>query len=176
MASPNIRVGGTWRTVSQMHIRVGGTWQLVKSGWIRVGGVWQRFLSAVTNPFAAYDVWADSAPGFAATATFTLNTDGTVTASFVDGDGGSTIGSASWFTPTTAGIGSSYWVRYTVTSGTATTNGASSFTQLNAARSITKSASAGTASCTFTIEIATDSGGTNIVLTSTGNVVRYTHT
>ena len=129
----------------------------------------------INRSFSAWDVVGDNTAGNLATATFGLLSDGTVSGLGAINDLTSP-GSSNWFIPTATGVGSLYWVRYTATTGTLTTNDASTWTQLNATRSCTKSASTGTASCTFTVEIASDSGGTNIVFTSTGNVVRYTHT
>lgn len=143
-----------------------------------MSGIQQMLLAGgagVVTPFTAWDVWGDNTPGNLATATFGLLADGTVSGLGAINDNTSP-GSSNWYSPTSTGVGSSYWVRYTATSGTLSSNDASTWTQLNATRSVTKSASSGSASCTFTIEIAADSGGSVILLTSTGNVVRYTHT
>lgn len=129
----------------------------------------------VVGSFTAWGMFGDSAPGVTATATLTVNSDGSVTGSGINNDLGSP-GSGAWYSPITTGIGSFYWVRFTATSGTFSSNDASAFTALSSARSVTKTASAGSASVTFTIDIATDSGGSNIVFTSTGNQLQYTHT
>lgn len=131
--------------------------------------------NGIVNPFTAWDVWSTSVPGNNASAVLDFGTSGAISKTNVDGDAGGTDGSANWYFPNLTGIGSSYWIRFTPTTGTFTTNGASTFTQLNAIRSVTKSATAGAASVTFTIEIAADSGGTVIVMTSAGNVLRYDH-
>lgn len=140
-------------------------------------GIIQNLLGGalgLVNPFTAWDVVADAAPGVLATATFTLASNGGVSGSGSPIDA-STPGSDSWYRPNAAGIGSSFWVRFTPTIGTLTTNGAATFTQLNASRSVTKGNNTGANSCTFTIEIATDAGGSNIVFTAS-SVVRNTHT
>ena len=129
----------------------------------------------INRSFTAWDVYGDNSPGSSATASFAVSSNGTASGAGTINDG-TTPGSSNWYTPTTTGIGNSYYVKYTVTSGSASSNAASSFTLLNTPPSITKTASAGSGTCTFKIEIATDSGGTNIVFTSTGNVLRYTHT
>lgn len=129
----------------------------------------------VVGSFAAWGVFADSAPGVTATAQITVNTDGSVGLAAIDNDL-SSPGSEAWYLPLTSSIGDNYWVRFTATSGAFTTNEASSFTALTAGRSATKSATTGSAQVTFTIDIATDSGGSNIVFTSTGNQLQYTHT
>ena len=84
--------------------------------------------------------------------------------------------SGNWGSPTTAGAGSAYWVRFTRTSytpigspenSTATTG----WENLGVARSInvyTYFDSINASSGTYTIQIATDSGGANIIATRTG--------
>lgn len=129
----------------------------------------------IVRNFSAWGVFADSGIGVSASASLTFNSDGTISYAATANDL-SSPGSTSWYAPTITGIGSLYWIRLTATTGTFTTNGASAFTSLASAISATKSATTGAASVTFTIEIASDSGGTNIVLTSTGNQLQYSHT
>lgn len=99
-----------------------------------------------------------------ASASVTFNTNGTVSASAsgnslvintVDGD--------QWYSPTTTGIGSSYWWRYTVVSGSAPVGGltAGTWYQLSSSRSLSFSVSSqASLGGTFTIDIAASSGGT----------------
>jgi hypothetical protein len=172
--------GGVARTVKRLIVGdSGGVARVIKRAFVGDSGgvarlIFQAF--APPSPFNVYDVWADSFPGDNAVATISFLSDGTITTSMLDSDGGSTIGSSNWGQPTTTGIGANYWIRLTATSGTFTTNGASGWTNLASTVSATKSAFSGTASVTFTIEIATDAAGANIVLTSTGNTLRYSHT
>lgn len=87
-----------------------------------------------------------------------------------------------WFTPTTAAIGNSYWIRFTRTSpssppaGTTATNSTgwlslaspqtfSIFASYNAATNKPRSITA-----TYTVEISTNSSGTNIVVSTTMTV------
>jgi hypothetical protein len=78
-----------------------------------------------------------------------------------------------WTTPTTAGIGSSYWIRVTQTSssGPSTEYGDSRgvWLQLNTGRTfgVEKTAN-GLSTRVYTFEIASDSGGSNIVASKTG--------
>jgi hypothetical protein len=130
----------------------------------------------IVSPFTAWDLKGDNSPGNSAGATIYFNSDGTVTYAVQFVDVSNTVGTESWFSPTTTGIGNSYWVRFTVTSGTLTTNQASTWTALSSARAFDKQAVSGAVSATVTVEIASDSGGTNIVFTSTGNIVSYQHT
>lgn len=83
-----------------------------------------------------------------------------------------------WYTPTTVGIGSSYWVKYTVTGTTVAQTGDSYATATTDWISISTdpgfsciagfSGGGGRAAYTYKIEIASDSGGANIVSTTTG--------
>lgn len=129
----------------------------------------------VVSGFVASNIAATAAPGVLATASYSVNSDGSISTLATPSDGGSSIGSTAWHKPVASGVGNAYWVRFTPTSGTLTTNDAVGFTALSSSRSVTKGNTTGTNSCTFTIDIATDSGGTNIVLTSTGNIVRNDH-
>lgn len=131
--------------------------------------------AGIVSPFTAWDVWGESAAGDVANASLFLNADGGVQSSTADADGGGTNGSLEYYSPNLAGIGNLFWVRFTATSGTFTSNDASTWTQLSSTRGVTKASVAGTGSVTFTIEIASDSGGSNVVMTSAGNILRYTH-
>jgi hypothetical protein len=91
-------------------------------------------------------------------------------------ENGSLITSGNWGSPTTSGAGSNYWVRFTRTGytpigdpeySTATTG----WENLGADRLIqvyTYFDNISASSGTYTIQIATDSGGANIVATRTG--------
>lgn len=84
-------------------------------------------------------------------------------------NGGSYTGNGNWYSPTTASIGDTHWVRFTkVSESGATISGTfGSWLQLNTARSLSISTSSGEASGVITIEISTDSSGTTIVATGT---------
>lgn len=74
-----------------------------------------------------------------------------------------------WYTPN-GGDGSGYWVRATVTAGTTPSGTVGSWVALTSdqAWGISRT-TVGTTTSTFTLEIATDSGGSNIIFTRTGN-------
>ena len=99
---------------------------------------------------------------------------------FMDGGSttynGSPFNPADWFSVITPGIGASYWVRFTVTSGF-TPSGSTINTWISIATSPSwyllsgSSPSGSLRICEFTVEFATDSSGTNIVATHTNNLL-----
>lgn len=102
--------------------------------------------------------------GASATASISLYSDGTM--AVVDGVG------TSWFSLPYAGVGNNYWVRYTLTSGTAP-SGVTMGTWTSLAATVTASLTqlaVGSKSAVLTIAFATDSAGTNIVFTGTASI------
>jgi hypothetical protein len=103
------------------------------------------------------------------------NTDGTM--SFFN-FGSGYVAMDNWGTPTTAGIGSNYWIRFTRTatasfgSPTAATNSTAStgWLQLSTSREIYIERTPGQNffSATYTIEISSSSGGSPVLTTLTG--------
>lgn len=73
--------------------------------------------------------------------------------------------SGSWRSPNETGIGSGFWIRWTNTSGTLSSGTAGSWLALSSSRSfgVLFTGTNGTKTCTGTVEIATDSGGSNVV-------------
>jgi hypothetical protein len=80
--------------------------------------------------------------------------------------------SGNWATPTTAGVGSGYWIRFTRTffSGGAGNSATAStgWLQLNTTQGIfvSRTSGFGVTTADYTIEISTNSAGTNIVATA----------
>lgn len=151
-----------------------GSWKTVQQGWVKDAGTWKQFYSAFTptnspgsnyqfNDTIFYDGY--SIPS----ANLTYKTDGTWAAAGVY-SGASDSGN--WGTPTTTSIGSNYWVRFTRTGevGTGSSTATTGWLQISSNRQIsaTKDNSmSGVYSATWTIDLATDSAGTNIVKTFT---------
>ena len=121
-----------------------------------------------TTPFSSSMVNTGTTTG-TYTASMTWNSDGSMSY------GAHASGTSTWFTPTTTGIGSLYWIRLTAngavnTSYSGMTPG--TWYSLSAGQTITVQNSGtgveGTGS--FTIAYATDSGGSNIVATLTAAI------
>jgi hypothetical protein len=172
---------GTWRKIVQPYYNDNGTWRTLKNIYRNDGGTWREVYTqfSIVNPmtFTGEPYVCDATgEGFGASAsqTLTIQTDGTwnvdYTGSFAVGE----TASGNWGTPAVSGIGSNYWVRFTRTafSGTGTATASTGWLQLSSARSVSVISNAPTgfqsANATYTIEIATDSGGSNIVTSATG--------
>ena len=163
--------GGTWRKAKELHYRDGGVWRKLKEAWYRDGGVWRKVFSAggVVNPLP-FTYWIDvtTLSPADATAAIQFRSDGVLN---IYGSLG--IDALSWFAPTEVGIGAAYWIRLTVTSGDGPNSGDSTGAWLSL--SVTRtwswtvtSNSGGLRSGVVTVQIATDSAGSNIVASKTG--------
>lgn len=76
-------------------------------------------------------------------------------------------GFETWYTPTGGTPGNSYWIRATLDSGSTPTGTFGSWTQMSSTQTWSAAAfNPGTFDCVFTIEIASDSGGSTIVATA----------
>jgi hypothetical protein len=141
----------------------------VASGTISMSNFWGK--SAITISLASLTgVYGTAYPGQTAYAELIFNSNGTIQYGTSDGGMG---GAGSWATPNTAGIGSSYWIRFTQTASVGGT------TEYGSARGVWNQISStlyfgvsrtanGAGYRTYTVQIASDSGGSNIVATKTG--------
>ena len=106
--------------------------------------------------------------------TLTFNSNGTWSA---NGSISGNLGSGNWASPTTTSIGNSYWIRWTRTSaslggGSSTpSSGWNSLSGTNTIQVTHNGSSGGVVESTYTLEISTNSGGTNIVASSTGTLL-----
>ena len=101
-----------------------------------------------------------------ATATVNFNSDGTIT-----NHAGASLGS--WYAPTTAGIGSSYDIKYHVTAGSTLSSGAAAdntYIQMSSTRAFSNSASSSTRSSTVTWSLSLTGAGSAID-TATGTIL-----
>ena len=107
-------------------------------------------------------------PGLAF-AYYLFNSNGVITY-WANGVNNAAVGN--WATPTTAGIGSSYWIRFTQTSSSGTSTETGSARGVWIALSISPTfgievSGPGFSNRYYTVEVASDSGGSNIVATKT---------
>jgi hypothetical protein len=107
-------------------------------------------------------------PGLAF-AYYLFNSNGVITY-WANGVNNAAVGN--WASPTTAGIGSSYWIRFTQTSssGTSTETGSARGVWISLSISPTfgiEVSGPGFSNRIYTVEVASDSGGSNIVATKT---------
>lgn len=115
---------------------------------MNTGGVNQAFSASA---------YSDTVKPSTSNAGVTFNADGTCS------------GGPNWYTTTTSGIGSAYWVRFTLSSGSAWTGtAAGTVTSLSSSPSVNWSRGGtayGTTSATVTVQFYSDSGGVNLVAT-----------
>lgn len=136
------------------------------------------------SPFVSgtpWDVSATAATGVTTQARLIINDNGTVT-KLITGTSTGSDGSSNWWIPTTAGVGTAWYVRFTATAGAwndstggAVTSGA--WKLMGSAQFVgMASTTSGTNTCTFNVDVATDAAGGNIIFSSIGNKVRFNHT
>lgn len=106
----SVGVGGTWKTVNKIFVGVGGAWKTVSKGWVGVGGVWKEFYTNLFFPSTQIEVFGFALTPGTATASASFLANGTYTTTGFD--------NGNWVEPTTTGIGSSYQILFTTTSGT----------------------------------------------------------
>jgi hypothetical protein len=127
--------------------------------------------TGIVNPLDTLTV-SDLPIAGSATASASFNTDGTITYTGSDSFGGP----ASWYIPSTINIGVSYWLKVTLTSGSAM-SGASTIvnntiTQISSNLKAQWTAlAAQSKTATASVQIYSDSGGTNLVSTGTIDVI-----
>lgn len=121
--------------------------------------------SAFAANYAGATAERDSG-GVAASVTLTFNTDGSVTSGGAGANADVGL-PANWYLPTTTGIGSSYWVKSVVTSGSFTSDpSVGTWVSLSTVKQWQRSAGAGASQTVVaTFSIASDSSGVNVLYT-----------
>jgi hypothetical protein len=157
--SLSVKDSGTWRTATEVHARSGGSWRKCQQVFVRDGGSW-RLVFGVQAGNTSYTV-DDVETGTTASASITFDTTGDV--SFT---GNGSDPSGVWFSPSTAGIGSSYWIKFTNASGFSLWDNTGTIANntvyaLSTARTLTWTQSSLGAKLILTqVRIYSDSGGT----------------
>ena len=133
-------------------------------------GVMQCLMAAGSGVVINSNNYTNELLGVATNPALNFVTDGTTTKT----TGAGTVADSNWATPTTTGIGSSYWLKLTLGSGSGTATGGSDATGVWLALSSTRNygilaAPAGQVrNRNLTYQIASDSGGVTIV--GSGNI------
>lgn len=125
--------------------------------------------SAVLSPLGAGAI-ADYSHTVALTVTITFKTDGSITYSgSASGAAAKVSGPAWWHSAPAGGVGTGVYLRVTPTTGSLTTNPASTWTQLTSDLAIVRTVNRyfGPAHTEFTVELAGGSGGSPLYVTST---------
>ena len=146
------------------------------TGAIRVGmfrGLTKTSAVSAT-PNRSWSVSYTTLGSTAASATFGVNSLGGVFETGAASSDGFLITSNTWYTPTTAGIGNSFWIRATQTNLAGTALGAAIGTWISMANNVSwgvsRGAQIGTSTRNLTLEISSNSAGTAIVSTSTVSI------
>lgn len=168
----HIRVGGAWKRVAKCHVRVGGAWKEVQNAYVRIGGVWKQYFANVrvilSGSAGSPNVDTDFAIAPAdARAGWIFNSTGDCTKY-----SGSSHSKPEWFGQPGETVHSTpdqtYYIRATTESGDLPDFGTmNTWLALSSGRTWYWEAT-GTFEVsigTIKIEIASDSGGTNIVAT-----------
>ena len=139
-----------------------------------MSGSWVAVDMATATPpiIADYDgqVVESIGVGLSASATATFSTTGACTGTI--SRSGLTF-TKSWYAPNTAGIGTSYWVKATLTTGKTPSSGTmGAWTQITTNQAWTNSVAAGGSRDSIVkFQIASDAGGVNIVYTGTIGII-----
>ena len=158
------KVSGVWKKLEGIHVRVSGTWKEVENGFIRVSGAWKQFYAAVTYQLVSGDIDDISVPS-PTRAEYQLQNDGdewSIKQQGADADEGN------WIEPKARADNGAY-VRCTVNSGTLSGGDATgSWIALSTTRAwYVTQAGTGVTTANITVEIATDSGGTDVRASNT---------
>lgn len=123
--------------------------------------------AVVANPLATLAV-RDVKPFISASASVTFGSAGTITFT-----GNQSSAATAWITPTGAGVGADYWVRFTLSSGSPWDAGLTSgaLNSLASSRALVWSASASTSkTAVVSVQIYSDAAGAQLVTSGTLNV------
>lgn len=157
--------GTAWRAISALSYHDGTAWRTIKTASYHDGTAWRQVfnLAGPVNQFGG-TVYARRIGGNNAIATVNFRFDGTVSGSVSPTTGGANEANGDmWYQPATAGIGSSYWIRATLSSGTTPTTGTmNTWQQLDVTRTWENKSglgNVGSRSSTILFEISATSGG-----------------
>jgi hypothetical protein len=168
--------------MTALHYNDAGTWRAIQQAWYNDAGTWRQFWSAVTFTVNANNV---ASVGDTSIQNSFINAESYVQLLTTGGleNGGNSGGGGTWGTPVGGTPGATHWVRATLTAGSipnlfesAALNSWIQISSLPFWGNTRAHTNLGTTTSTLTLDIATDSGGSNIVSTRTGLIISATIT
>lgn len=172
MSDGHVKVGGTWKALEGIHVKVSGAWKEVQTGYIKVSGAWKEFYTSVIEQ--TYELSGSTgSPNVTTSTESTANYAGWIiapTGDVLQNENGTQIpfrNNIEWAFPA-VDIGN-YWVRWTANAGdepnlSTPTEGVWTETTSNV-QFLWWQTINGSRNGSIKIDIATDSGGLDIIAT-----------
>lgn len=156
-----VGVSGSWKRIIGKWVGVGNSWKRVTSEYVGVSGAWKS-ISVDKVTLSGETVVA------LGIATIIFNTDGTVDKT-EDATTVQVDASTDWIIPNSGAAGHTYYIRATKTSGDDPNIGddLATWLALSSKRQWGQSSTLETLTCTLKIEIARDSGGSDVLASGT---------
>lgn len=151
--------GGVWRLAKALWMNDAGTWRQAKQVWANDGGTWRKVFSGfsvLTGQFFSCSLFNTINPQVR------FETDGSVS---IETAGGALVAGGNWGSPTTTGIGASYWIKVHQDSGAAVSGTLDAWLQLSSFQAyvLTAPTAGNVKTASFSYQIATDGSGTGAV-------------
>lgn len=163
-----VKSGGIWKTPTALSVKSGGLWKTVTAGYVKSGGLWKQFwtLAATGTLFPAPGGRAIEVEGgkIILSGGLSLATNGAIT-------GGGYSG-GDWFAPLTAGIGNSYYVRFSkVGTGNFSGSALGVWLALSSIRALSVATTSTVASASGTITVELSLNGVTVAASADVNYV-----
>jgi hypothetical protein len=156
----HVKSGGSWRKAKEVHVKASGAWRKAKEVWVKASGTWRKVFQSFspTEPIPLTSLENNPLEAY-----FFLRTNGVMDWNFNNAPV-----SGNWALPTTTDAGAAYWARVTVLTGNSPTGtpGAGTWYNLGTEQVWVWNTLGPDYNGTFKLEIASDSGGENIVATA----------
>ena len=176
MADMHIKPAGSWKSIDNCNVKVSSAWKQVQKIYAKVGGAWKLVWQYLTVSLPSDDSqFHTSNADVACFAGISINSDGNAYVVGTTGPGNvnkTAINLGAWIV---AGTTSDFWVQHSSHSGSALDAGSEATETWHACTSTssfyikdsTSSATPDPETATFTIKIATDNAGSNVIATQT---------
>lgn len=162
-----INIGGTWKSIDNCEVNIGGTWKSVSTIEVNIGGTWKEVWAALAYALSGATI-GDTNIGDA-TAMLRVNSDGTTDKQEGTGAAWTPINATTDWVQPNSYSSNDHWVRFEYVSGDSVgfTGTLNSWLQVSgvggANQSMGWSSVALDRSGVYSVQIATDSGGSNVV-------------